>query len=205
MGALVEGLVQAAVCGRNHDDMIVLDREAKPKYANRETLRSVNGRLQGPLLEAVKVQDAEERWWTSRPKALGDRCDAIAIDDKGTLLTIEVKPWSATKGIQWAPLQARHYANLFAEWARQVGHSAARDVLIGMINERQRMGLLAEAWDVALPIRVQPVVVIGAGSHDACRERMCQVQRRLADSLQNDPPLLIKSARMWGDLEDLAC
>jgi hypothetical protein len=69
-----------------------------------------------------------------------------------------------------------------------------------MINERQRMGLLAEAWDVALPIRVQPVVVIGAGSHDACRERMCQVQRRLADSLQNDPPLLIKSARMWGDL-----
>src|SRR5207253_10463907 len=101
---------------------------------------AVTARLAAPLLAALAAPNAAA-WWRSRPASLGGECDALAVTPAGDLLTIEIKPAKATNTIAWAPLQGRHYANLFAEWVRQEPRdgSSAAEILQGMVDQRVQL------------------------------------------------------------------
>jgi hypothetical protein len=53
----------------------------------------------------------------SRPKSFGGKCDLLALDSDGRLLTLEVKP-KGVSTIVWAPAQAIVYARLLHLWTR---------------------------------------------------------------------------------------
>jgi hypothetical protein len=199
---LKEGSVQAAVSGFANEHMIMIDREAAVTYADQVEKTCVTSRLEKPLLDAVK------KLGSSVPKHLGGECDALALGQDGTLLTIEIKPRSATSTIRWSPLQVRHYANLFSAWI----HCAAEpdpdpvDVLNDMVQQRARLGLIKEVKRpiISMPPRVQPMIAIGRGYSDAAIRGLQDVQERLASAGFNDPPLRVASATLWGELKDIA-
>jgi hypothetical protein len=102
-------------------------------------------------------------------------------------------------------LQARHYANLFTEWVREGGDDKAKDVIEQMVEQRMRIGVLAQQKvRIATPIRVHPLIVIGRGYNDAALAGLKQVQECLADAGLNDPPLVVKSATLWGRLDHIS-
>jgi hypothetical protein len=201
---LVEGAVQSSVCGFPNDDMIVIDREAAVTYTNNAEKSRIKSKLERPLLAATRLL-VQKGWRTSGPSGLGGECDALALARDGTLLAIEIKPRAATSTIRWSPLQARHYANLFSEWVREVGDDKAKDVIEQMVQQRVRIGLLpGRKYSVKIPIRVQPVIVIGRGYSDVALDGLKEVQGCLVEAEINDPPMVVESATLWGRLDTLA-
>ena len=201
--SLVEGALQSAISVFANEEMLPIDREAALVYTNQAEKDLIKRQLERPLLNAVGVP-GKGRWWNSIPETLGGECDVLAINKEGMLLAIEVKPRTSTSTIRWAPLQARHYANLFSEWIhgeRGVGQDTAKVVLDKMVNQRLDLGLITDARYVSLPIRVQPVIAVGRGFSSAAIHGLNEVQERLELAGKNDPPLLIRQATLWGELE----
>lgn len=198
---LKEGAVQSAISGFASQDLVVIDREAAIAFTNQREKTAVTNQLFSPLLRAIdRPNDAA--WWKARPTSLGGECDALAVTRDGHLLAIEVKPAKATGTISWAPLQVRHYANLFAEWTRQTDN--ASEIIQGMVDQRVRLGLVEDVRPrIGKRIEVQPVVAIGRGYSDAALARLLEVQQRLADAGLNDPPLQVKSVTLAGRLDPI--
>jgi hypothetical protein len=200
--ALVEGALQTAVSVFASDTMLPIDREAALSYSNQSEKDRIKRKLQGPLLAAMDPP-GDQRWWASVPKTMGGECDVLAIDpNDGTLLAIEIKPRTSTSTIRWAPLQARHYANLFSAWASQ-DERRAKAVLDKMVRQRVELGLTTEQREISLPIRVQPIIAIGRGFSESSVSGLMEVQNRLGAAGQNDPPLRLYRATLWGELEDI--
>ena len=198
---LKEGAVQSAISGFASQDLVVIDREAAITFSNQREKMAVTQRLLRPLLAAM-VGTSDAAWWKSTPTSLGGECDALAVTPDGKLLAIEVKPGNATGGITWGPLQVRHYANLFTEWASQA--PAAAEIIQGMIDQRFRLGLIEHSKPVLqLPIRVEPVLVIGRLHGKAAIARLKEIQARLLEAGFNDPPLSVRSVTLAGRLDPL--
>jgi hypothetical protein len=197
--ALVEGALQTAISVFASDKMLPVDREAALSYSNQSEKDRIKSELQAGLLRTMHPP-GNQRWWASVPKSLGGECDVLAIDPDGTILTVEIKPRTSTSTIRWAPLQARHYANLFSAWASQ-DERQAKTVLDKMVRQRVELGLITEVREVSLPIRVQPIVAIGRGFSESSVAGLMEVQHRLNAGGQNDPPLRLYRATLWGELE----
>jgi hypothetical protein len=182
---LREGAVQSAISGFASDAISVFDREATIAFSNQKEKSDTLKRLAVPVLAAAKTEDGPA-WERARPRALGGECDALAVAQSGEVLAIEVKPATATSGITWSPLQARQYANLFAEWSRR--NESAPDVISGMLEQRRRLGLLAtDVPRVERPLRITPVVAIGHGCSKAALSRLREVQDRIIAAGLDDP------------------
>ena len=174
-----EGAVQAMICTRAADLFSVVDREAVIGFENTAARDQVYAEVQAPLQDAFQP-DAAKKWW--KPKKFGGELDVLAIDKRGRLLTIEVKPGSSTSGIAWAPLQATFYAGLFEAWAAEQGPSAA-SAIRNMLQQRVDLGLTsAPPRDVRFPLEVVPVVAIGGDYSAAAIDRMREVQHALVSS-----------------------
>jgi hypothetical protein len=199
--ALVEGALQTAISVFANDTMLPIDREAALSYSDQSEKDRIRGKLQGRLLAATDPP-GDQPWWASVPKTLGGECDVLAIAPDGTLLAVEIKPRTSTSTIRWAPLQARHYANLFSAWASQDEHQA-KAVLDNMVRQRFELGLITEQREVILPIRVQPIVAIGRGFSESSVSGLMEVQGRLDAAGLNDPPLRLYRATLWGELEEI--
>ena len=181
--------------------MLPIDREAALSYSNQSEKDRIKREIQGPVLAAMNPP-GDQRWWVSVPKSLGGECDVLAIAPDGTLLTIEIKPRTSTSTIRWAPFQARHYANLFSAWASQ-DERQAKAILDKMVLQRVELGLITEPREVSLPIRVQPVIAIGRGFSESSVGGLMEVQGRLDAAGQNDPPLRLYRATLWGELVEI--
>jgi hypothetical protein len=101
--------------------------------------------------------------------------DGLAIDVKGRLLVIEVKPGatskSSTKEFAKAPLQVAMYVWWVRKWISR-DPARARDVLLGMAGQRTALGLFGnKAPKLGDPIKVVPVIAIGkpVGGGERCR------------------------------------
>lgn len=162
-----EGVVQSVVSVGSHDFYGAVQREAVLWSDGGEPVAAVVAGLSEQCWQRVVTSGRLEPWWPgvrdrgARP-AVGDELDVLAIDGE-RLLCVEVKPAGAVKGIAWAPVQARVYAELFARWCAE--DPLAVEVLAGMAAQRGRLGLLDARWEtgVAAHPRVVPVVAIGAG------------------------------------------
>ncbi|MDP9331868.1 MAG: hypothetical protein M3Q30_00955 [Actinomycetota bacterium] len=206
---LKEGAVQSAISGFASSDMVVIDREACVTFSNQAEKKRVTGALARPLLSAVAPRRGAAAWWKTVPARLGGECDAVAIDANGDVLAIEIKPAGATTTIRWAPLQVRHYTNLFTAWIKQT--KDAGDVLKGMVDQREKLGLVRKrpptppgATGIKKPITVRPVVAIGRLHSKAALAGLKEVQQRLVHAGLNDPPLEICSVTFAGRLDPIA-
>jgi hypothetical protein len=176
---LKEGTVQAGISHFAAPDLVVIDREAVVCFASERERKAVRDDLLAPLVEAVGAAGAG--WW--KPKLPGNECDAVAINRQGDVLAIEVKPSGVE--VAWAPLQARHYADLLQRWATETPNAA--QVLRGMYEQRLQLGLVNQFdldWDefVRRPVTVVPVVAIRAGLKEPHASRMVRVAERVASA-----------------------
>jgi hypothetical protein len=179
---LKEGAVQAAIGGFESADRVVIDREGVVAFDSDPERKASSERLRRPLLAALERSDAPA-WWNGRPKTLGGECDALAINASGELLAIEVKP-ADSNTLPWALVQVMHYANLLREWAAQPpsnGRSTPTAVLQGMLDQRRILGLVhnSDAFQVADPVIVRPVLAFDRGASAAARKRLLEVASHL--------------------------
>ena len=173
--AAVEGSVQAAVSSFDSAKRAMLDREVILHFRDTSTRKSVMDSVSADLLrslENVPVPGA-------RPKSFGGKCDLLALDSGGRLLTVEVKP-KGVSTIVWAPAQAIVYARLLHLWTRNDPQAA--EIISGMINQRQELRLLASRTPRPLPMpEVLPVVAVQRGMSQKHRERLLAVRKHLEE------------------------
>lgn len=197
---LKEGSVQSAVSAFQARDMTVIDREVAISFANQKEKNRVTDELQQELLG--DLGSSGPAWWARRPKRLGGECDALAVDDSGALLAIEIKPAKAVASIPWAPVQVRHYSNLISLWAMQTHN--AREIIDGMVAQRVDLGLARHRPpSCARPEAVRPVVAIQRGASPTVLQRLREVHARLVETGHDEPPTRLYEVNLVGRLDPL--
>lgn len=103
------------------------------------------------------------------PTSFGGECDLLAVDARGRLLAVEIKPRNVSS-IAWVGIQATIYAELFTRWLRSPRSAAADQpavIIRDMLDQRTRLGL-ASPNRAALPDEpeVVPVVAIQRDSRE---------------------------------------
>jgi hypothetical protein len=149
-----EGLIEARYCACPWN--AVLDRQTAFNFPAASERTSVLGTLAAPL-EALIGPLKAELGLAGGPK-LGQEIDAIAIDADGALAIVEIKDGSYVPGVAWAPIQVAMYARIMRHWIDS--DAAATAVLKAMLQDRVTLGL-SVARELAVPIRLRPVVAIG--------------------------------------------
>jgi hypothetical protein len=169
--------VQAAISAFRSTDRVVIDREAIMAFDSTPERSHTHKTLASDLLAALERPNAPA-WWSARPHKLGGECDALAINNRGELLTIEIKP-ADTSSLPWALVQVMHYATVFRAWSQQSGNAHA--VLQGMLDQRRDLGLTfcGESWTVANPVVVRPVLAFDRRANDTARARLQEVADHL--------------------------
>jgi hypothetical protein len=111
--------------------------------------------------------------------------DVLAVDARGRLLVMEVKPADTLTGITWAPLQVSFYAHLFSHWSEAVGEESA-EILNRMLRQRITIGLEEESSvSLSYPLDIVPVVAIqDPVVHPQALARLDVVQDQLLEAGQ---------------------
>jgi hypothetical protein len=182
-----EGAVQAMLCANGRESYQVIDREAVFDFRDTAERERVHEELRTPLLNALDVP-TPEGWWRP-PASLGGEVDILAVDARGRLLVMEVKPADTLPGITWAPLQVSFYARLFHHWSKEIGGESA-EILNRMLGQRITIGL-EEVSSVSLsyPLDIVPVIAIQDPAHPQALARLDVVQDRLLEKGQGWPNL----------------
>ena len=144
-----EGAVQAAVSVFSTDERVMVDREVALTFKDTSTKTRIFEEITAPYLDAVKtVADVPGQ----HPTSFGGECDLLAVDARGRLLAVEIKPRNVSS-IAWAGIQATIYAELFTRWLRSPRSAAADQpevIIRDMLGQRNRLGL-ASPNRAALP------------------------------------------------------
>jgi hypothetical protein len=184
-----EGAVQATLCAYGGESYQVIDREAVFGFRDTAERERIHTALRTPLLDALDVP-APAGWWRP-PVSLGGELDLLAVDARGRLLVMEVKPADSLAGITWAPLQVSFYARLFHHWSKEIGGESAK-ILSRMLGQRVTIGLEEESGvSLSYPLDVVPVVAIqDPVAHPRALARLNAVQAQL-----------LKAGQGYGNLE----
>ncbi len=180
-----EGRVHAAMSSGIASAYRLVQREAVIAHRSASVRSELLDGLQTQIHDAMRSGGRVDAWWPGvrdrgvMPR-LGNEVDVLAIDHDGRLLVVEVKPYDEIKGIAWSPAQVLVYAELFGYL---VEDDAAIDALDGMLTQRVAIGLDAPGPLFARPLRVTPVVAIGAEpSSPRALERLQLVAQALPDA-----------------------
>lgn len=159
-GRQVEGRYQAALAKHTEAGFILLDREVMLAFASKSDKLGRKDDLRRPLVQAQAALTAAYTWAAGMSPP-GDKLDALAIDQDGRLLAIEVKPGAQTKGLIWTPIQVAMYVRLLRAWV-DADDAKARQVLEGMARQRAALELgSTEAPRLRDPIEIVPVIAVG--------------------------------------------
>lgn len=193
-----EGAVQAALASHRSSALVVLDREVTPSFGSTAEKGAFMAASQKPILRAL---DDANFGFSGAPKKLGNECDALAVDSRGRILAVEVKPLSAGT-IAWVPAQAVMYARILQAWIDHppmAGHEPS-EVLRGMLDQRRRIGLASGSFDVSSPLKVVPVVALQRGASAEMVRRMLAVRDALKGSNLDVAPVEIYEVNLLGEL-----
>lgn len=176
-GIEAEGRVQGALCARLHPDLCVVDRESQ-FHIPHPMRKLVIDDASAPSLAVGEALMARRSWKPELRASIGGELDALAIDSRGRLLVIEVKPFGlgATSG----PLQALTYARIFAVWTHAVGWAQARATLAAMAEQRAILGL-SHPQRLADNFEIVPVVAVGAPRTEADEAAKAGVADRVGE------------------------
>ena len=167
-----EGAVQGRLSATLHPSMTIVDRESAFGFegsgGGTDIRELVIAALSLAIDDALDAELEHTSWSHTRKTDPGGELDCLALDERGRLLTIEVKPAAPRGTGAWAPAQALVYARLFQLLIRREGDGARR-TLQEMINQRARLGL-SQAATVPHDIAVVPVVAFGVPAPEEKRE-----------------------------------
>ena len=186
-----EGRAQARL-GRESSRFVVLYREVVVSFSDQSTKNAaVTAQISG--VRAAKHDLATSHAWAKRSKSFGTELDALAIDQEGRLLVIEVKHGSDTAGLGWTPAQVAVYLGLMKLWVAST--SDPTSVLNGMLAQYAHLGLPGATVTARAPLELRPVIAIAEPIKSAAvaYERMRQVVAALEDRGVRMPGLEI-----WG-------
>lgn len=176
-----EGFLQAGLVKKFRDICTIINRESIVSFPDEESKQEALSGVMAPIetmLEGLRPEP-----WAKSKKGFGGKLDALAIDNDGNLLAIEVKGGYDTAGVGWTPAQVAKYKRLLDVWWND-DPEAARQSLVSSLEQRRKLGLagnqeVAEASE----LRIIPVIVIGeitsAGSARSASKRMRMVRDQL--------------------------
>jgi hypothetical protein len=199
-----EGAVQAAASVFSSRDRIMVDREVALHFKDTPTKKRIFAELTAEILPAIRSIAGVPG---KPPSSFGGKCDLLALDSKGRLLAVEVKPRS-TGSIVWSGVQAMIYARLLQMWLDSPprGTDAPTTIIHGMLDQRSRLGLgLARkgAWHLAETPVVVPVVAVQRRANLVYLDRMKKVQEVLLAKGHRDAALEIDEVSMAGRMDRL--
>jgi hypothetical protein len=206
--AMTEGLVQTVVAKKTTDEWAILDREVTPSFRDILYKQSVIAECMQPLLASTEAAAATLVKVPAGPKKFGTECDLLALDNKGRLLAIEVKPLDAAT-IAWVPAQATMYARVLQYWIDTDPITATdgitpRRVIEDTLAQRQKLDHSAGfTVNLAEPMSVTPVVVLQKGSSQAKRDQMFKIRDLLTKHVRNVPAVEIYEVSILGDFTRL--
>jgi hypothetical protein len=177
-----EGAVQAAVSVFSADERVMVDREVALSFKDTPTKTKIFEMLTAPYLEALKNVAGVPG---QRPTSFGGECDLLAVDARGRLLAVEIKPRDVAS-IAWAGIQATIYAELFTRWLKSPRYAAVdRPAVIirDMLDQRTRLNLASRSRAL-LPDdpEVVPVLALQRDTRPAYLERLSSVQKTIRDT-----------------------
>jgi hypothetical protein len=197
-----EGAVQAAASVFTHHDRIMIDREMALHFRDDPTKKRIMQEVGAPFVRAVKGVPAVPG---AAPASFGGECDLLALDTRGRLLAVEVKPRN-TGTIVWSGAQATVYARLIKKWVEAPPQGTDRPVTIlrGMLEQRHRLGLARSSRpNVPEKLEVVPVVAVQRGAKQAYLERLQLVQNALLEAECGDASLEVYEVSMAGRMDRL--
>jgi hypothetical protein len=155
-----EGFLQAAVAKATRAAIVPVDREIMFSWISNPVKASGKAALRRPLDEAQRALSADYVWAAGhRPP--GDKIDALALDSRGRVMVIEVKPGGQRGTAVWTPVQVGMYLQLVTAWVADDPAWAAK-VLTGMADQRRELGLTTGPLPaVGDPPEVVPVIAFG--------------------------------------------
>lgn len=206
---MTEGLVQSVTSKKTTDEWAILDREVTPSFRDTTYKKSVLENCMQPLVEVAANAAKSLGKFPAGPSKFGAECDLLALDKRGRLLAVEVKPLGAGT-IAWVPAQASMYARVLQAWidtdtpAAQEGDRPS-EVIAGTLAQRQDLGHAEGFAGVcADPLVVTPVVVLQKGSRPDRRDQMLTVRELLAKNVPENPAVEIYEVSILGDFDRLA-
>ena len=131
-----EGIVQS-MWSRVTEPWIPFDREAMLSYEStmdRDESRNFD-QVDKARDKLIDETQRDSRPWACLPKRLGGKLDQIAVDFRGNLVLVELKPAGASS-VYYAPLQLLQYV---WEWHSALG--AVRNSLQELLNTCVALGL----------------------------------------------------------------
>lgn len=189
-----EGAVQAAASAFFDGTRVMLDREVLPHFLDTPTRTSVLTPLSAALADALVLAQPVPG---KVPTSFGSECDLLALDDKGRLMAIEVKP--SVSSLVWTPAQATMYSQVLQAWIAD--DPGWKTVVTTMLDQRQRLGL-APPFVPNLPdvAQVVPVIAVQRGASATYLYRLWTVQQALLDAGVGDPALEVYEVSLSGRL-----
>ena len=196
-----EGAVQAAASAFSDGSRVMLDREVTPHFLNTQVKNSVLGPISKELADAL----SRSRPVPGKPPgSFGAECDLLALDRRGRLLAVEVKP--SVSSLVWTPAQATMYSRVLQAWVDDdSGESPGwQAVVTGMLQQRRQLGL-APRISIDLPERpvVVPVIAVQRGASTELISRLWKVQEALLAEGVGDPSLEVYEVSLSGRLDRL--
>jgi hypothetical protein len=175
-----EGAIQAKLA-HGGSKFALVDREVMASFRDEPTAREQLAFAAAPIAKAVAGLHAAGETWVKPPNTSQGKLDALAVDEEGRVLVIEVKPAVASLA-GTTPAQVALYLRLLEAWVEQdESHAAA--VIEGMLEQRVAVGLLDVAPELRRPVELLPVVALGGEISDRGRKILNQRMKLLADAL----------------------
>lgn len=192
-----EGIVQAAVSGYVGDHLrAVIDREVAPSFRDTAIKQQFQKAASDPLVNAITKANLG---FGKPPASFGMETDALAVDQEGRLIAIEIKPGSVSS-LAWVPAQATMYARILQRWVDE--DDDWREVITKSLKQRRKIGLSAPGFKAAdLQPRVVPAVAFQRVAKDVYIDRMYQVQDALLAAGVGDPDLEFYAVAPSGRLD----
>ena len=148
------------ICGSADDAFVIIDKEAVIGYKNREEKVNLLGKIQQRYKQKqreISILNPERYGKDLGEKSIGNELDFLALDKYGNILLIEYKHGTNTSGIYLSPLQIGMYYDIFTYFPRE----NLENVVMGMLVQKQKMGLINPSWVKPNSIKaIIPVLII---------------------------------------------
>jgi hypothetical protein len=188
--------LEALLANRRDPGLAVLARRLAPDVADAVEGRALAARLAGPLA-AVLARHRGERGALPAvgapaapfaPELPGADAPALlALDERRSILVIEVADAADPVAAEVALVRARWWAELLGQWASD--DALARVRLLDLLDQRRALGLVTAAVDdLRAPLRFVPVLAVGPGEvPDARAARLDALAAALIDTSASHP------------------
>jgi hypothetical protein len=176
-----EGFLQAGLVKNFRGVGTIINRESIVSFPDEESKQKALSDVMAPIYAMLDGLRSEP--WVRSDKGFGGKLDALAIDNDGNLLAIEVKGGYDTAGVGWTPAQVAVYKRLLEVWWND-DPEAARQSLVNSLEQRRKLGL-AGKQEIAetSKFRIIPVIVIGEIASDGSARTASKRMRMVRDHL----------------------